>query len=77
MPIRLIMSPPRPITIGFCDSRSTTMLQYRFRVPFLPCGSSNRSMTTALENGISAWVSCSSFSRTISAAKNRSGWSVR
>jgi hypothetical protein len=39
-------------------------------------GSSNLSTTTALENGISARVNCSSFSRTISLAKKRSGWSV-
>ena len=32
-------------------------------------GSSNRSTTTALENGISACVNCSSFSRTISAGE--------
>ena len=31
VPIRLIMSPPRPTTIGFCDSRSTTIVQYSRR----------------------------------------------
>ena len=33
VPIRLIMSPARPMTIGFCDSVSTKIVQYRRRDP--------------------------------------------
>ena len=70
VPIRLIISPPRPMRIGFCDSRSTRMLQAsaqsRSRSRSRPRAPRRRgrrrrappprtaSMTTAVENGSSS-----------------------
>ena len=75
VPMALIIAPPRPTTIGFCDSRSTRIEQKTFVIP-LSSLSSNWSTTTVVENGSSSCVSRSTCSRTISAAKKRSGWSV-
>jgi hypothetical protein len=72
VPIRLIISPARPTTMAFCEARSTRIEQYSRMIP-LASGSSNRSTTTAVENGSSACVCRSTCSRTSSATKNRSG----
>ena len=51
VPMRLIMSPPRPITIGFCESCSTKIVQYsrsiRSRSSSSNCRRRPRSRTAA------------------------------
>ena len=73
----LIISPPLPTTMGFCESWSTR-IDAKMRVSaFPPDGSSNWSMTTAVVYGSSSRVCGSTFSRMSSAASVRSVWSVR
>src|SRR5688572_8234791 len=55
VPMALIRAPPLPTRIGFCDSRSTRIVQYS-RIKPLASGSSNLSTTTAVESGSSSRV---------------------
>src|SRR5919106_2690798 len=75
VPTPLMVAPCLPITIPFCESRSTKTVAWISRRP--SSRSPYSSVTTAMEWGISSRIRSRSFSRTSSATNVGGGWSRR